>query len=127
MQKEWKSILVVDDDEGLLKTIRPILIKAGFAVLTATTGEEGLQIAQDQRPDLIVLDVILPGIKGRDVCKELKSKGQTEDIPVVFLTSKDSPDDIQAELQAGAVTHLTKPVDAKLLVSTIQNILSSSS
>lgn len=120
---KWRSILLVDDDEALVKTVRPILISHGYSVLTADTGEDGLQIASSQKPDLIILDVILPGIKGRDVCKTLKEDSVTKDIPVIFLTAKDSPDDIQAEMQAGAETHLTKPVNAKELIDTIRNVL----
>ena len=119
----WKSILIIDDDETLIKIIRPILISHGFSVLTSTTGEDGLQIARLQKPDLIILDVILPGIKGREVCKELKRDEKTKNIPVVFLTAKDSEDDIKAEIEVGGETHLTKPVHAKALISTIQNIL----
>ncbi|MBF0384541.1 MAG: response regulator [Candidatus Omnitrophica bacterium] len=121
---EWKSILVVDDDISIIKIIRPILMSNGYSVLTAQTGEEGIQIAKLQKPDLVLLDVILPGIKGREVCKQLKSDPLMKDIPVVFLTSKDSPDDIQAEMSLGASGHLTKPVNAKILISTIQKILS---
>jgi len=120
---EWRSILVIDDDESLIKTVRPILISHGFSVLTASTGEDGLQIAKTQKPDLILLDVILPGIKGRDVCRRLKEDKDTKEIPVVFFTAKDSADDIQAEMEAGAEDHLTKPVDARALVTTIKGIL----
>ncbi len=121
--KEWRSILIVDDDEIHIKTIRPILMTSGYAVLSAPSGEYGLQIAKAQKPDLILLDVILPGIKGREVCKRLKNDPSTKNIPVVFLTSKDSQDDIQAEIEVGAVSHLTKPVNPKLLISTIKQIL----
>jgi twitching motility two-component system response regulator PilH len=119
----WHSILVVDDDESIIKLLRPILISSGYSVLTADTGEAGLQVAAAQHPDLIILDVILPGIKGREVCKKLKENDKTKDIPVVFLTAKDSPEDIQAEMDAGAEAHLTKPVNAKSLIETIQKIL----
>jgi len=122
---EWRSILIVDDDESLVKTLRHILISHGYSVLTANTGESGLDIAQVQKPDLILLDVILPGIKGREVCKKLKADEQTKDIPIVFLTAKQSPDDIQAEKDVGATAHITKPVEAKTLVSTVHDILKS--
>jgi len=121
--QNWQSILVVDDDETLLKTVRPILMTHGFSVLTATTGEDGLTIVKNQKPDLVILDVILPKMKGREVCKAIKENEETKNIPVIFLTAKDSPDDIQAEMEAGAETHLTKPVDAKLLVSTVRSVL----
>lgn len=120
-----RSILIVDDDEVIIKTLRPMLLSHGYAVLTASSGEDGLQIANTQKPDLILLDVILPGIKGREVCQKLKEDSQTQDIPVVFLTAKDSPEDIQAENEVGSSGHITKPVNIKVLVSTIQNVLDS--
>ena len=122
--RAWnKSILLVDDEEVVVRTLRPILLSYGYSVLTASTGEDGLQIAEKQKPDLIFLDVILPGIKGRDVCQRLKNNAKTRDIPVVFLTAKDSPEDIQAEKEVGAQAHLTKPVSPKQLIETVENIL----
>jgi len=119
----WRSILVVDDDETVIKIVRPILMSSGFSVLSASTGEEGLQIARQQRPDLIILDVIMPKMKGREVCQKLKDDAETQHIPVVFLTAKDSNDEIQAEMEAGAIAHLTKPVNAKELIETVSKIL----
>ena len=122
-QSKWQSVLVIDDDETITKTIRPVLISNGFSVLSASTGEDGLRIAREQKPDLILLDVIMPGIKGRDVCKKLKDDIRTKNIPVIFLTAKNSEDDVQAELEAGAVAHLTKPVDYQMLLEKLSNIL----
>ncbi|MFT5170045.1 MAG: CheY-like chemotaxis protein [Candidatus Omnitrophota bacterium] len=122
-KKSWQSILVIDDDEALIKTIRPMLMAEGYSVLTAVTGESGYQVATNEKPDLIILDVILPGIKGRELCKKFKEDAVTKDTPIVFLTSKFSEDDIKAELEAGAVAHLTKPVDSKSLLSMVKNVL----
>lgn len=121
--KKWTSVLIIDDDQTLVKTARPILISHGYAVLTADTGELGLNIAKAQQPDLILLDVILPGIKGRDVCEKLKAIPETASIPVIFLTAKNSEDDVRAEMAAGAVCHLTKPVDADVLLTTIRGVV----
>jgi len=118
-----RSILVVDDDEMISKTVRPILFSYGFSVLTAGTGEEGLQVARSQMPDLILLDVILPGLKGREVCEKLKEDPLTKEVPIIFLTSKDSPEDVEAEKKVGSAGHLTKPVNAKTLMAMIQDIL----
>ena len=118
-----KSILLVDDDESVIKTLRPVLLSHGYAVLTANTGEDGLQIARRQKPDLVILDVILPGVKGREVCQKLKEDPETKKIPVVFLTAKDSPEDLKAEREVGSAGHVTKPVDVKVLVETIQDVL----
>ena len=118
-----KKILLVDDDPGVHVVIVPILSKAGFLAISAKNGEQALQLALNERPDLIILDVIMPGIKGRDLCKKLKAYDVLRDIPVIFLTAKDSEDDIKAELEAGAITHLTKPVNPTDLLQTIEGII----
>lgn len=121
--KKWYSLLLIDDDEAFIKTIRPVLITHGCSVLTAGTGEEGLQIAASQKPDMIILDVFLPKIKGREVCKALKANEATKSIPVVFMTAKDADEDIQAEREVGAAAHLTKPFQPKRLIALIRAIL----
>ena len=118
-----KKILLVDDDPGVHVVIVPILSKAGYSVISAKNGEQALHLALNERPDLIILDVIMPGIKGRDLCKKIKAYDVLKDIPVIFLTAKDSEDDINAELEAGAVAHLTKPVDPTNLLKTIDGII----
>lgn len=120
---ERKSILVIDDDEGIQVTLKRILLDRGYSVLSALNGERGIQIAATQQPDLILLDVILPGMKGRSVCVKLKEDERTKKIPVVFLTAKDSQDDIQAEIEAGGIGHMTKPVKARILLAEIKRIL----
>jgi CheY-like chemotaxis protein len=117
------SILVIDDDRTLLRMVRAILMTHGFEALSANTGEKGLKLALKRQPRLIILDVILPGIKGREVCLKLKENSRTRDIPVVFLTAKDSPDDIRAEMEAGGTTHLTKPLEPQKLLEVINKIL----
>jgi len=125
---EWKfsrkSILVIDDDEGIQVTLRRILLDRGYSVLSAMNGEKGLQVARAQQPDLILLDVILPGMKGRAVCVKLKEDESTRHIPVIFLTAKDSPDDIAAERQVGGIGHMTKPIKTGVLLSEIKRVLS---
>jgi DNA-binding response OmpR family regulator len=120
-----KKILLVDDDPGMHLIVVPILSKAGYSVISAKNGEQALHMALDGRPDLIILDVIMPGIKGRDLCKKMKAYDVLKKIPVVFLTAKDSEDDIQAELDAGAVTHLTKPVNPSDLLQVVNRIIGS--
>ncbi|MDP2653712.1 MAG: response regulator [Candidatus Omnitrophota bacterium] len=117
------TILLVDDDKTFVRMVSSDFFRRGVTVLVASSGERGIEMARAQKPDLIVLDVILPGMKGREVCLSLKEDPKTKDIPVIFLTVKDSPDDIHAEFEAGAVSHLTKPVDLKKLYLEIQKIL----
>ena len=118
-----KRILIVDDDKGLLKVIKAHLLNNGYNVDAVTTGEKGLQLAARKKPDLIILDVLLPGIKGREVCIHLKEDPETKEIPVLFLTAKDSPDDVKAEMKVGAIVHLTKPVNLRVLLGEIRKIL----
>ena len=128
LDPEWKfsrkSILVVDDDDGIQATLKRILLDRGYSVLSALNGERGLQIARTQQPDLILLDVILPGMKGRAVCAKLKEDEATKHIPVIFLTAKDSPDDIEAERKVGGLAHMTKPIKTRVLLSEIKRVLS---
>ena len=118
-----KKILLVDDDPGQHLVIVPILSKRGYVVVSAKNGEQALQLALNERPELIILDVIMPGIKGRDLCKKIKAYEVLKDIPIIFLTAKDSDDDIKAELEAGAITHLTKPVNPTDLLKVIDSII----
>src|SRR5208283_4213672 len=118
-----KKILLVDDDPGAHVVIVPILSKAGYTVISAKTGEQALLLALSDRPDLIILDVIMPGIKGRDLCRKMKAYDVLKDTEVIFLTAKDSEDDIKAELEAGAITHLTKPVNPSELLQTVSSII----
>ncbi len=119
-----KKVLIVDDDVSIHKMLEPSLVSNGYQVISAKTGEEGLQKAQENKPDIIILDVILPGMKGRAVCAMLKKDPATKEIPVLFLTSKDSPDDVQAELEAGGIGHLTKPINSQYLIAQIKKLLS---
>jgi len=118
-----KKILLVDDDPGMHMVIVPILSQAGYSAISAKNGEQALHLALNERPNLIILDVIMPGIKGRDLCRKIKAYEVLKDTPVIFLTAKDSEDDVKAELEAGAITHLTKPVNPKELLQTIDGII----
>ncbi len=118
-----KNILIVDDDRGLLKLLNANLSSSGFEVQICDSGEEGLKLANQNKPDLVILDVLMPRMKGREVCVKLKSNSDTKDIPVIFLTSKDSPDDIQAAKDMGAVALLTKPVNAQKLLAEVKTVL----
>ena len=118
-----RKILIVDDDRGIHLTMTPVLTAAGFEVASAISGEEGLHLVRTLNPRLVILDVIMPKLKGREVCSQMKADPATKHIPVIFLTAKDSPDDIQAELRVGAVGHLTKPVNPKRLLAEVRRVL----
>ena len=102
------KILVVEDDSILQKAIQEYLISDGFVVFTASDGEEGLHLAQSKKPDLILLDIILPKKNGFEVIKEVKANPETNKIPVVLLTNLGSLNDIEKALALGASTYLVK-------------------
>lgn len=117
------TVLVVDDDLTFVKLVRAHFVKKGLNVISSESGERGVEMAKRWKPDLIVLDVILPGIKGRQVCARLKEDPDTQDIPVMFVTFKNSLDDISAEMELGAVMHLTKPINYDHLYQQVIKIL----
>ena len=118
-----KHVLVVDDEEDILELVRYNLAKDGFRVSCAQTGEEALKAARTRRPDLILLDLMLPGVDGLEVCKLLKKDRETERIPVVMLTAKGEESDIVAGLELGAEDYVTKPFSPKVLIARIRAAL----
>ncbi|MBI2123731.1 MAG: response regulator [Candidatus Wildermuthbacteria bacterium] len=103
-----KTILLIEDESALQKTIGDALSQEGFSILSALDGEVGLRLAQEKRPNVILLDLILPKANGFDVLKSLKEQEATKDIPVVVLTNLESMEDIQKALDLGATTYLVK-------------------
>lgn len=121
MAKE--SILIVDDEEDVLELVRYNLDKNGYKVETAVSGEQALRKANSKRPDLIVLDLMLPGIDGMEVCKLLKNDPKTGHIPIIMLTAKGEEADIVTGLELGADDYVTKPFSPKVLVARVRRIL----
>lgn len=121
MPKE--TILIVDDEEDIIELIKYNLKNEGYDILTAQTGEQAIRIARHSRPDLIVLDLMLPGIDGLDVTKHLKKEDPTRDIPIVMLSAKGEESDIVAGLELGANDYISKPFSPKILVARIRAIL----
>ena len=103
-----KKILFIEDDTTLQESLGQVLKGAGFEVFHALNGEDGLKLAGEERPDVVLLDLILPKINGFDVLKELKGSDNTKHIPVIVLTNLESPEDIQKALFSGASTYLLK-------------------
>lgn len=104
-----KRILVVDDEDDILKMVGRRLQSWGYEVVTASDGMQGVELALTHRPALILLDIMMPKLKGRDVCAILKANPNTQDIPVIFLTALGLPDHIKAGLDLGADDYLMKP------------------
>ena len=121
MAKE--RILVVDDEEDILELVRFNLAREGYPVMCTTSGEEALKIARKEHPDLIVLDLMLPGIDGLDVAKVLKNDPKTRDIAIVMLTAKGEEADIVTGLELGADDYIAKPFSPRILVARVKAVL----
>ncbi|MFN3480571.1 MAG: response regulator, partial [Thermodesulfovibrionales bacterium] len=118
-----KKILVVDDDEINLKLLSSILESEGYDVLTATNGPDAITSTTDHLPDLILLDIMMPGMDGYEVCRQLRLKKETDHIPVIFITALDDRESKLKGLKVGANEFLTKPVDRSELFIRVQNLL----
>lgn len=121
MPKE--RILVVDDEEDILELVRYNLVREGYQVTGALTGEEALKKARSEAFDLIVLDLMLPGIDGLEVTKRLKDSRKTENIPIMMLTAKGEEADIVIGLELGADDYITKPFSPRVLVARVRTAL----
>jgi len=103
-----KKILYVEDEAGLQKTLGKALEQEGFDMLFASDGETGLRLAQAEKPDLILLDLILPQKSGFEVLEKLKADKETAEIPVIIMTNLESPVDVKKVIELGAMTYLVK-------------------
>jgi len=113
-------ILIIEDDEGILTFLRRGLAYEGYEVDVATDGRSGLDIARDKPPDLVVLDLMLPGIDGLEVCRRLRAGG---DVPIMILTAKDGVTDRVTGLDMGADDYMVKPFDLDELMARIRALL----
>ncbi len=121
MQKE--TILVVEDDEDILNLLQFNLEAAGFAVIASADGYEGLNLAKAKRPDLVVLDIMLPGLDGFEICKELKRRKETAAIPVIMLTARGEEVDRIVGLELGADDYVVKPFSPREFLLRVKGIL----
>jgi two-component system phosphate regulon response regulator PhoB len=118
-----ETILVIDDEKDIVELISYNLLKNGWQVLSAGTGEAGLALARDRQPDLIVLDLMLPGIDGLEVCRRLRQEDLTTTIPIIMVTAKDSETDVVVGLEFGADDYIAKPFSPRVLVARVKACL----
>ena len=118
-----KRILIVDDEPDLLMAIKIRLTAVGYEVIMAKDGAEGLEKARNEKPDLIILDLMLPKINGYKVCRFLKFDENYKHIPVIMLTARAEEDDKTLGMETGADAYMTKPFDNKELIASINNFL----
>ncbi|MBI5081677.1 MAG: response regulator transcription factor [Chloroflexi bacterium] len=115
-----KTILVVDDEPKIVDICRDYLSAAGFKVITAADGTRGLSLARNEKPDLVVLDLMMPGMDGLDVCRQLRREGT---MPIVMLTARVEESDKLIGLELGADDYITKPFSPRELVARVRTVL----
>jgi two-component system phosphate regulon response regulator PhoB len=118
-----KHILVVDDEEDILELVSYNLIREGFRVTCAETGEAAIQAVTSELPDILVLDLMLPGLSGLDVARNLKKNKKFSQIPIIMLTARGDEADVVAGLEIGADDYVTKPFSPKILLARIKAVL----
>ena len=118
-----KRILVIDDDPDLRTAVEMRFSAAGFEVLPAAGGEEGLELARRKQPAAIILDINMPGLDGLETCRRLRAGERTRNIPVVMLTARTRVGELEEGLQAGADTYLTKPFDGPELLAEVKQLI----
>jgi two-component system alkaline phosphatase synthesis response regulator PhoP len=121
MSKE--RILVIEDEEDILALIHFNLVKNGLRVDCATTGEDGYKRARDYKPDLIILDLMLPGMDGLEVCQRLRKAAETKNCAIIMLTAKGEEGDIVKGLEQGADDYLPKPFSPQVLLARVRAVL----
>ncbi len=118
------TVLVIDDDPVILELLRVNFEIEGFDVICATDGEEGLRRAHDERPDVVISDIMMPRRDGLQLLSELKGDPQTEDLPVILLSAKAQKTEVQQGLDLGADDYITKPFDPLELIDRLNAVMS---
>jgi two-component system phosphate regulon response regulator PhoB len=118
-----ETILAVEDEDDIAELIRYNLEREGFRVVTTSTGEAGLQEAARRTPDLVLLDLMLPGVDGLEVCRRLKGDTRTAKIPIMMVTARGEEADIVAGLELGADDYVVKPFSPRVLLARTRSIL----
>jgi len=116
-------ILAVDDDPAGLRISDSYLSRHDFTVKTAASGEEALKILKTLTPSVLILDVMMPGISGYDLCHLVKCEERLQSVPVIFLTSRGSPQDFKTGRELGAVIYMVKPLKPEKLLNIVQMLL----
>jgi len=121
--KTMKNILVVDDDPYILMSLEFLMKKNGYQVMIARNGTEALDAINTLKPNLILLDIMMPDVDGYSICKHVKSKKNLKDIHVVFLSAKTKETDIQKGIELGASLYITKPFSTRDLMKKVNELL----
>lgn len=116
-------VLIVDDSPTEMRKLSSILSKNGYEILTASSGEEGVAVAKEELPDLVLMDVVMPGLNGFQATRQLSKDAKTSAIPVIIVTTKNQEADRVWGARQGARGYLCKPVEDALLMNTINDVL----
>jgi phosphate regulon transcriptional regulator PhoB len=117
------KILVVDDEENIVKLVSYNLTQEGYQVIIATDGQEALTKAQQENPDLMILDLMLPKVDGLDICRELRKNSSTSELPIIILSAKEEEIDKILGLELGADDYVTKPFSPRELIARVKAVL----
>ncbi|MDD5691834.1 MAG: response regulator [Candidatus Omnitrophica bacterium] len=123
MDNNKKKILVIDDESDLVEMLSIRLEANNYRVIAASDGQEGLDKARAESPDLIILDLMLPKLDGYQVCRMLKSDEKYKQIPIVIFTARAQESDVKAGMDAGADAYITKPFDPAILLGKVSQLL----
>ncbi len=118
-----RKIIIVDDDVLIRETVRLALDHAGFYVIAVGEPERALAVIRAERPDLVIMDLYMPGLDGRDLIRSLKADPEIAKTPVILFSGSDEAIDVVSGLQSGAVEYLGKPIDGEILLAKIKGIL----
>lgn len=117
------KVLLIEDNPLNMELAVDLLEIGGYEVLTATTAEEGIELAQKETPDLILMDISLPGIDGLEATRILKKDKKVKDVPIVAMSAHAMPGDEEKAIEAGCVGYITKPIDTKSLIEKVKEFM----
>jgi CheY-like chemotaxis protein len=118
-----KKILVVDDSATILMIVRMVLGKDRYVLLTAGDGAEGVKKARTERPDLVLMDVVMPKMNGLEACRELRQHNETRDIPIILVTTRGEAENVEKGFESGCTDYVTKPINGLELLAKVQSCL----
>ena len=118
-----KKILLVDDSNTILMMEKMILTKGPYSIVTASNGEEAITKAQSEKPDLILMDVVMPKMDGFEACRRIRNLAMTSSIPIIMVTTRGEEHNVETGYQAGCTDYVTKPIDGVELLSKLRNYL----
>jgi DNA-binding response OmpR family regulator len=118
-----KKILVVDDSKTALFMVTTILKKEPYQLLTATDGQQAVDVATAEHPDLVLMDVVMPRMTGFEACRELKRREETKSIPVILVTTRGEEENVEIGFESGCNDYVTKPVNGQELLAKVRDLV----